>query len=369
MAPPTLYLAITNHGFGHATRAAAVAATIQATLPEVRLILATTAPQWLLQSYLQGPFLHRPRAFDVGVVQQDSLTMDKPATLEQLQAIQRHADRLVAEEAAFLRQQQVHLVLADIPPLATRIAEAAGVPGWMMSNFGWDFIYRPWGGEFVAIADWIADCFRRCDRMFRLPFHEPMSAFATITDVGLTGGSPRYAPEELQARLAAWAAVPELLIRAQHTVLLTFGGLGLQQIPYQGLSRFPDWLFITFDPQAPALPNLLKITDRSLRPVDVMPLCDRIVSKPGYSTFAEACRLDLPILTLTRQDFAESALLVEGIQAVSHHRILAPTDLLQGSWDCLKQPLQPPRQAISLAKDGNQTIAAAVVDYLSTVAS
>ncbi|ASC71477.1 hypothetical protein XM38_024290 [Halomicronema hongdechloris C2206] len=369
MAPPTLYVAVTNHGFGHATRAAAVAATIQAQLPQVRLILATTAPQCCCSPNLEGPFLHRPRAFDVGVLQQDSLTMDKTATLEQLRRIQRMPTHLVAEEAAFLQQERVSLVLADIPPLATRVAEAAGVPCWMMSNFGWDFIYRPWGGGFVAVADWIAECFQRCDRMFRLPFHEPMKAFPTITDVGLTGGSPRYAPDQLRAILAPRVPSPELLSKAKHTVLLTFGGLGLQQIPYQGLSRFPDWQFISFDAQAPELPNLLKITDRCLRPVDVMPLCDRIVSKPGYSTFAEACRLNIPILTLTRQDFAESALLVEGIQAVSHHRILRPTDLLQGTWDFLAQPLLPPRQAMARATDGNQTIAAAVVDYLSTAAS
>jgi len=54
------------------------------------------------------------------------------------------------------------------------------------------------GGEFIEIADWIKDCFSQCDRLFRLPFHEPMSAFV-ITDVGLTGGSPRYQADALRA--------------------------------------------------------------------------------------------------------------------------------------------------------------------------
>ncbi len=66
----------------------------------------------------------------------------------------------------------------------------------MASNFGWDLIYRPWGGEFVEIADWIVDCFSQCDQLFRLPLHEPMSAFPVVTDVGFTGGSPRYTLEE-----------------------------------------------------------------------------------------------------------------------------------------------------------------------------
>ncbi|HEY9735536.1 MAG TPA: glycosyl transferase, partial [Trichocoleus sp.] len=292
--PPTLYIAITNHGFGHATRAASVAASVQALLPEVQLILATTAPEWLLKTYLEGEFTLRQRAFDIGVIQSDSLTMDKATTLAKLQQIRAQEAELVASETAFLRESGVDLVLADIPPLAVPIAHAAGVPCWMVSNFGWDFIYRPWGGEFEAIADWIADAFGQCDRMFRLPFHEPMSAFPVIEDVGLTGGTPRYTPEELRSR---WS----LPAPSEKTVLLTFGGLGVEKIPYDTLQQFPDWQFLTFDQQAPDLPNLFKVPNRHLRPVDVMPLCSRLVSKPGFSTYSEACRLDLPILTLTRE--------------------------------------------------------------------
>ena len=270
----TLYVAITNHGFGHATRATAIAATVKQLAPDINLILATTAPRWLLDSYCEAPFTLREIALDIGVLQPDSLTIDKAGTLAALQDLQRRQAALVEAEAAFLRAAQVDLVLGDIPPLVAIAAHAAQIPCWMMSNFGWDFIYRPWGGEFTAIADWIAACFAHCDRLFRLPFHEPMAAFSTITDVGLTGGSPRHSSAELRSRF-------HLTAPPEHTILLTFGGLGLAQIPYTNLSRFPHWQFITFDRAAPDLPNLLKVSDRRLRPVDFMPLCGRVVSKPG----------------------------------------------------------------------------------------
>ncbi|NJN75827.1 MAG: hypothetical protein HC796_05945, partial [Synechococcaceae cyanobacterium RL_1_2] len=35
------------------------------------------------------------------------------------------------------------------------------------------------------------------------------------------------------------------------------------------------------------------------------------MSKPGYSTFAEALMLDLPIVSVTRSDFAEGPILLE----------------------------------------------------------
>ncbi len=329
MSRPKLYVAITNHGFGHATRSASVAAKVKAMRPEVELILATTAPQWLLDCYLTAE-------------------------------IRMHQRDLVAQEAEFLRQQEVDLVVADIPPLATAIAHGADVPCWMVSNFGWDFIYRAWGGEFEDIANWIGDCFGQCDRLFRLPFHEPMSAFPVVEDTGLTGGTPRYSAAELRSR---W----NLKAPPEKTALLTFGGLGLQSIPYQDLSAFPDWQFISFDHQAPELPNLLKIPKSQLRPVDVMPLCGRVVSKPGFSTFSEACRLDVPIVTVTREDFAEGPVLVNGIRNHAWHRVMSPENFIQSKWEFLRQSLNPPQTDKTIAKNGNEQIAQAIVDYLSTV--
>jgi len=357
MSRPTLYIAITNHGFGHATRAAAVAAKVKDILPEVELILATTAPQWLLDCYLPVEYQYRQRAFDIGIVQADSLKMDLDTTLAKLRQIQADQTEIISTEAEFLRQQQVDLVLADIPPLATAIAHEAGIPCWMMSNFGWDFIYRAWGGEFEPIADWIGTWFGQCDRLFRLPFHEPMAAFPLIQDVGLTGGNPRYGTENLRSR---WS----LTAPPDKTALLTFGGLGLQAIPYEDLANFPDWQFLTFDHQAPDLPNLLKLPKNDLRPVDVMPLCGRVISKPGFSTFSEACRLDIPIVTITRDDFAEGPVLVNGMQDYAWHQVMSPEDFIQSQWEFLHQPLNPPRTDNSIAKNGNEQIAQSIADYL-----
>lgn len=354
---PAIYVAITNHGFGHATRTAAVAAEIQRQMPEVLLILVTGAPRWLLESYIPGDFIHRPRSLDVGVIQQDSLTMDKSATLAKWQEIRANQRSLIAAEVNFIQLNRVKLILADIPPMAAPIAQAAGIPCWMISNFGWDLIYRDWGGDFIELADWIGDCFQQCDRLFRLPFHEPMSAFPQVEDVGLTGADPRYPPDHLRTKLKV-ASPPE------RTVLLTFGGLGLDQIPYANLQQFPDWQFLTFDRNAPDLPNLLPITDRHYRPVDLMPLCGRIVSKPGYGTFAEACRQGIPIVSLAREGFAEAWYLLEGIQNYAYHQILQPQEFFASDWEFLRQPLHPPCLAQSLTRDGNEAIATAVVSYI-----
>jgi hypothetical protein len=361
MSRPVLYFLVTNHGFGHAVRSASVVAAIHKLNPDILSILVTTAPRWLLDSYIDGDFIQRPRGFDVGVIQSDSLTMDKQATKEKLEQIRQMERSMIAGEVNFIKTNRVGLVLADIPPLAASIARTAGIPCWMIGNFGWDFIYRDWGEDFAEISDWISQCYQQCDRLFQLPLSEPMSAFPHITPTGLTGGDPRHSESQLREEF-------NLTTPREQTILLSFGGLGLEAIPYENLSAFPDWQFITFEKSAPDLPNLLRLrgtVERRYRPVDFMPICGRVISKPGYSTFAEALRLEVPIVSLTREGFAESPILLAGIENYSDHQIITAEEFFEGDWGFLRQPLSPPRLSVSLPKDGAETIAQAVVDYFA----
>ena len=360
MSRPVLYVAITSHGFGHAVRAASVAAAAQALLPELLPIFVTKVPQWLLKSYVSGEFLQRDRALDVGVVQSDSIQMDLEATQQELENLRDNEDQIIQEEADFIAKQGASLVIADIPALAGKIAKQAGVPCWSISNFGWDFIYRDWGGEFIPLADWMSEGYANSDRTFRLPMYEPMNAFPNITDVGLTGGVPQWSDEEIRQQF-------NLTKPKEKTVLLSFGGLGLHKIPYQNLQYFTDWQFITFDQQAPDYPNLLKISDHNYRPLDLMPIAGRVISKPGYSTFSEALRVGVAIVSLRRERFAESPLLLKGIENYGYHQILSPTTFFEGDWGFLKESPQPPRSKEAVATNGTETIARTIVDYFSSV--
>ncbi len=331
---PTLYTAITNHGFGHATRTAAVLASLQKRSPNIKLIIATTAPRWLLEEYIEGDFVYHQRVFDVGVIQIDSLQTDHEATFAAWQKIRANQADLIANEVKFLQENRVDLIMGDIPPMIALIAKAAKIPCWMVSNFGWDFIYRDWGGKFIELADEISKAYSHCDRLFRLPFAEPMSSFPNIEDVGLTGASPKYSAEDIRKKFNLDSDRP--------TALLTFGGLSLQSIPYQNLANFSDWQFITFDRDAPDLPNLTKANCDRLRPVDLMVVCDRLITKPGYGTLAEALRVGVPVVCLTREGFLEAETLIAGVKNYAKHLIISPQEFYQGNWAFLNAPFQVP---------------------------
>jgi len=358
MSRPVLYLAITNHGFGHAVRMATVASQVQKLNPDILLVVVTTAPRWLLESYIEGDFIHRLRAFDVGVIQSDSLTMDLGATLERMKEYCQKEGEIVAREVDFIRLNKVGLILADIPAMASTIAQKAGIPCWMMSNFGWDFIYQAWGDDFQEVTQWLRSRYEKVERLFRLPLAEDMSSFPFLEDVGLTGGNPRYSCEVLRDKF-------ELIKPKEKTVLLTFGGLGLEAIPYENLASFSDWQFITFAKNAPDLPNLLRIDGHSLRPVDFMPVCGKVVSKPGYSTFAESLRLDVPVISITRDGFAEAQILLDGLRNYGYHRIVNYADFFEGNWDFLKQDAIAPLTNNKLDKNGTEFIAQEIVNFFS----
>lgn len=359
---PTIYAAITNHGFGHATRTAAVLADLQQRSPDIKLILATKAPQWLLEEYIEGNFVYHPRVFDVGVVQVDSLQTDMDATYGAWQQIHDRQGELMAAEVEFMQAHNVDLVFGDMPPMVAEMAKAAGIPCWMAGNFGWDFIYRDWGGKFIELADRLSASYSHCDRLFRLPFAEPMSSFPNIQDVGLTGAKPKFTADYLRQKFNLEADRP--------TALLTFGGLSLEAIPYHNLAKFPEWQFITFDRHAPELPNLTQAnrepSDR-LRPVDLMVVCDRLITKPGYGTLAEALRVNIPVICLTREGFLEAQTLIAGVRNYAHHLIISPQEFYESDWEFLNLPFQAPEllNGSELDMHGEQAIATAVLDLFS----
>ncbi len=66
---------------------------------------------------------------------------------------------------------------------------------------------------------------------------------------------------------------------------------------------------------------------------------------------------------MTRDDFAEAALLLEGITNYSQHQILTPAEFFQGDWEFLYHSPQLPHKAESIAKNGNEEVAQAVINY------
>lgn len=325
---------ISGHGYGHLSRTASILIALHQRQPNWRLLLSTPLPEDTLRGALGAvPFEHRSCRWDVGVVQADALGADAVATLDALEALERQLPDQIRREAAWLAAQGEPLVvLGDVPPAAAALAQALGAPVIWIGNFGWDAIYRPMGGPFVAWADRALQAYRQGEAVIECPFAMAMDWAIPHWPVGLTAGQPQLDRASLRRLLAIeWPS--------ERTVLVGFGGMGFP-LPAELFGLWREHQFLVTDPElAAAAPNAT-LLPAGLRPLDVMPICGRVLTKPGYSTFCEALSQGLGVHLVRREGFAEAPVLEAALQAHGQHRLLSREQLLSGDWQ-LDQPLQP----------------------------
>lgn len=339
-----IYACVSGHGFGHGSRVAAVLSALHHHQPSWRLVLSTPlAPAFLQLAFGPVPFEQRACRWDVGVIQADALGADAEATLAALEQLQRCLPAQIEAEARWIRaQQEPVLILGDVAPSAAALASALGAPLVWMANFGWDAIYRPMGPAFEPWAQQALEAYRQGDALIQCPFAMPMHWDLPRTTVGLTPGRPRHPSAQLRHRLQLQASV-------DRTVLVGFGGLGLDLAP-QLLERWPHHHFLVNDASLAEAAANASLIPPDLRPLELMPLCSRILTKPGYSTFCEALSFGLGIHLVRREGFAEAPVLEAALQRHGWHRFLSRAQLEQGDWQ-LDQPLLAP-EAEQLPSDG-----------------
>ena len=344
-----LYVCISGHGFGHGSRVAAVLNAVHRLQPSWRIVLSTPLPaSFLALAFAEIPFEQRDLRWDVGVIQADALGADPDATLAALEAVEQQMPQQIEQELAWLQQQgDSVLVLADVPPAAARLALALEAPLVWMGNFGWDAIYRPMGGALTAWADRALEQYRQGTALLRCPFAMEMDWGLPSEEIGLTAGQPRLDPERVRDQLGLTSA-PE------RTVLMGFGGLGLQ-LDSRLFERWPGHHFLVSDPGLHCEAVNVSVIPKELRPLECMPLCSRVITKPGYSTFCEAMTMGLGVHLVHRDGFAEAQVLEVALQRHTPHRLLSRAQLEQGDWQ-LDRPLVPASGA-GLSPDGPQQAA------------
>jgi hypothetical protein len=239
--------------------------------------------------------------------------------------------------------------MADVPPAAALLAERLGAPLAWLASFGWEAIYGPMGPAFAAWAQHCRELYGRGSLLLHCPLAMPMDWGLSEVQLGVICSQPRLAQRPLAERLALG---PD----RQRNVLLCFGGLGLAIDP-AALSRWPDHVFIGPDPALATVGNG-RVLPADCRPLDVMPLVGRMITKPGFSSFCEALSQGVGLHVVERHGFAEAAVLERDLRRHAQHRCLSQAAFYAGDWQ-LDQPLLPPQQG-PLPLDGAAQAAAAL---------
>ena len=323
--PRRIGCCITAHGFGHATRAAAVMEALGRRLP-VDCTIVTAAPAQLFAESLSAPHTVHSMVVDIGLVQRDAMTEDLDATLAALDGFYPLAERLVDRVAGLLRGCE--LVLCDIAPLGIAAAARAGIPSVLIENFTWDWIYAGYLDRCPGLArhiDSLAGLFARAD--YRIQAAPAGRAAACDLVVQPVARSVRD-PEQVRRRLRPAAG--------QRLVLVTMGGAGGGVVSLAPLVKRKELLFLFTGRgrENEFLHNLrvLGSDDPAWYHPDLVAAADLVVGKVGYSTVAEAYHAGRSFAYVRRPAFRESATLAAFVDRHLDSWELGPEQLHNGAW-------------------------------------
>jgi hypothetical protein len=125
--------------------------------------------------------------------------------------------------------------------------------------------------------------------------------------------------------------------------MVGFGGMGLQ-VERRWFEAWPQHRFLVSDPALDCGAANVSLLPADIRPLEGLPLCGRVITKPGYSTFCEAMAAGVGLQVVRREGFAEAPVLEQALRSHSWHRLISREQLQQGDWQ-LDQPLLAPTDA------------------------
>lgn len=321
---PELACFISPHGYGHATRTIALLQAIQTYIPGLTAHLFTVAPPQLFENSNLSLILH-PVVTDVGLIQSDAFNTDQPQTIAKLSELLPFRQSLIDQCVHLCRSCQ--MILCDISCLGIAVGRAAGIPSVLIENFTWDWIYEkldPPEDDMRRFAEIFSSYYRHADyRIQTDPLCNPLSC------------NLRCGPMARMQILSRDEIREQLGTGGRKIVLITMGGIPLDLPFIEKLHRFDEYLFLIAGQSAQQTlsPNVrLLSSNTSLHHPDLIHGSDLVICKGGYSTIAECLQTKTPICCVSRNNFAESAVLDHYVAGTMNGTILDQGSFFNGGW-------------------------------------
>ncbi|MGZ8366779.1 MAG: hypothetical protein ACXW37_10435, partial [Nitrospira sp.] len=170
----------------------------------------------------------------------------------------------------------------------------------------------------------IRQAYAQADLALRIAPAPKMESFQRVVDIGPIAEPAPSAREQLTESLG--------LVPGEHTVLVGFGGIPLDSLPFDQLESLAGYRFL-FDGSIP--PHSKRFVSTSSLPFSfktLMASVDVIMTKPGYGTLVEAVALHTPMVYVRRYNFADEQPLVEYLHRYGRGIELSMSDFSQGQW-------------------------------------
>lgn len=325
---PLIWAAISGHGFGHAAQVVPVLNALHRLVPGLRVLLRTAVHPSFFKDRLVPPWDISPMQQDVGCVQNGPLKIDVEATWREHHRFHSSWEERLQTEIEAMKTACPNVVLADTPYLALAAGKAAAIPAVALVSLTWDLVLSeyvaPPSIDGRAIIQSIRQAYGEADLALRISPAPKMEIFRRVIDIGPLAEPAPPAREQLTDFLG--------LAPGEQTVLVGFGGIPLDSLPFDRLESLTGYRFI-FDGSIP--PGSRRFVAAASLPFSfktLMASVDLIMTKPGYGTLVEAVALRTPLVYVRRYNFADEQPLVDYLHRYGRGVELSMNDFVQGQW-------------------------------------
>jgi len=318
---------ITAHGYGHGVRSCDILSALLKGTSGVQVTVTTDLPEAFLRNRVPYDGLTiRQGAFDVGMVQMDSIRVDVDSTLAQALQLIENRPALIQAEVEFLREVKADLVVVDIPSIPIEAAAQAGIPAVAVGNFSWDWIYSPFverDERWRAVIELFKEGYRQVDLLLKLPFSPAMEIFSKQVDISLLAQPGQSCRENIAAMTGADLN--------KKWVLLSFTTLAWDEAALQEVEALTEYEFFTVMPlEWSNHPNIHAVDRARVGFPSVLASVDIVVTKPGFGILSECVVNNKPMVYAEREDFIEYPLLEKEIKRVLRNVHIPAADLYAG---------------------------------------
>lgn len=334
-----LLLAVSGHGYGHLAQCAPIINTLAHQLPGLRLTLMSALPQAVLAERIEKEFTCIHAETDPVLRMHSAWEVDVPASQAVFREFHQRRATLLAELRGQLRALKPDLVLANIPWLLLAAATRENIPAVALCSLNWAAIFSHYLGSCPGSREILADMWSgyRAAGVFLAP--APALPMPELSNYRALGPVARLGTPQGTA-LREQLAVAD----ATRLVLVGLGGIDTD-LPLDSWPQLDGvvWLF----PQELDLPRIDRVDCRGLDipMIDILASADAVLTKPGYGTYTEAVCNGVPLLTLARPDWPETAYLNAWAQEHGNLREISAQQFKFGSYaDVLADLLQLPKK-------------------------
>jgi hypothetical protein len=319
---------VSPHGFGHATRAAAVMQAISDLDASIEFEIFTTVPSWVFKDSVSASYNCHPVLTDIGLVQKSAFLSDLSETIGGLDSFLPFSAALISDISEAVSHLKCQSIICDISPLGIAVAREIGIPSILVENFTWDWIYEQYAAtdhRFKGHIKYLRSLFRAADYHIQTEpvcFHH--SPDLTTSPVGR---KIKNSADRIRAQL-------DVPISAR-MVLITTGGISQSYGFLEKLKRLPEIRFVLpgAGPTRQILDNCIILPHHSdFYHPDLVNASDAVVGKVGYSTLAEVYHAGVPFGYVVRSNFRESEPLAAFIEKEMQGVFVEESHFDNGSW-------------------------------------